>query len=26
LLLRTLGHVPGNFDILLYYARPSHEP
>jgi uncharacterized damage-inducible protein DinB len=23
LLLRTLGHVPGNFDILLYYARPS---
>jgi uncharacterized damage-inducible protein DinB len=21
LLLRTLGHVPGNFDILLYYAR-----
>jgi uncharacterized damage-inducible protein DinB len=25
LLLRTLGHVPGNFDILLYYARPSLE-
>ena len=23
LLLRTLGHVPGNFDILLYYARRS---
>ena len=23
LLLRTLGHVPGNFDILLYYARCS---
>lgn len=23
LLLRMLGHVPGNFDILLYYARPS---
>ena len=21
LLVRTLGHVPGNFDILLYYAR-----
>ena len=26
LLLRTLGHVPGNFDILLYYARRSPEP
>jgi uncharacterized damage-inducible protein DinB len=26
LLLRTLGHVPGNFDILLYYARSSPEP
>jgi uncharacterized damage-inducible protein DinB len=26
LLLRTLDHVPGNFDILLYYARPSLEP
>ena len=26
LLLRMLGHVPGNFDILLYYARPSLEP
>ena len=23
LLLRALGHVPGNFDILLYYARRS---
>lgn len=23
LLLRTLGHVPGNFDVLLYYARRS---
>lgn len=23
LLLRTLGHVPGNFDILIYHARPS---
>lgn len=23
LLLRTLGHVPGNFDILLYYAQRS---
>jgi uncharacterized damage-inducible protein DinB len=23
LLLRTLGHVPGNFDILLYFARRS---
>jgi uncharacterized damage-inducible protein DinB len=23
LLLRTLGHVPGNFDILLYYGRRS---
>jgi uncharacterized damage-inducible protein DinB len=26
LLLRMLGHVPGNFDILLYYARHSPEP
>lgn len=26
LLLRTLAHVPGNFDILLYYARRSPEP
>ena len=26
LLLRTLGHVPGNFDILLYYARRSAVP
>ena len=24
-LLRTLGHVPGNFDMLLYYARSSLE-
>lgn len=23
LLLRALGYTPGNFDILLYYARPS---
>ena len=23
LLVRTLGHIPGNFDILLYYARRS---
>ena len=26
LLLRVLGHVPGNFDILLYYAQHSPEP
>jgi uncharacterized damage-inducible protein DinB len=26
LLLRMLGHVPGNFDVLLYYARLSPEP
>ena len=27
LLLRTVGHVPGNFDILLYYARrPAVAP
>jgi uncharacterized damage-inducible protein DinB len=26
LLLRTLGHVPGNFDILLYYDRGPAEP
>ena len=26
LLLRMLGHVPGNFDILLYYGRHSPEP
>jgi uncharacterized damage-inducible protein DinB len=26
LLLRTLGHVPGNFDILLYYGQRSTEP
>jgi uncharacterized damage-inducible protein DinB len=25
LLLRTLGHAPGNFDILLYYARRSPD-
>jgi uncharacterized damage-inducible protein DinB len=25
-LLRTLGHVPGNFDILLYYAWRKPEP
>jgi uncharacterized damage-inducible protein DinB len=25
LLLRTLGHVPGNFDILLYYGRRPRE-
>lgn len=25
LLLRTLGHVPGNFDILLYYGRRSPQ-
>ena len=26
LLLRSLGHVPGNFDILLYYAHRSAAP
>jgi uncharacterized damage-inducible protein DinB len=25
LLLRALGHVPGNFDILLYYSRSGDE-